>query len=127
MVGIKLFSYYFGALVARFPAMAENDELGAIYHDLISQDLDDEQFEIAIKKIIRDCEFFPSPKQIIEAAPSLNGLLRAEMIRLDIYCNLPKEWQFSGARTVAELPQDKQREYLAHLRTIKAAIAPSKP
>jgi hypothetical protein len=126
MLNQELFTMFFESLASRFPKTTLTDHAYELYYSLLSRDLDDYQFTIAIENLFRDCEFFPSPKQIIEAAPSLNGLLRSEMIRLDIYCNLPEEWQFNGARTVAELPQDKQREYLAHLKTIKAAIAPLK-
>jgi hypothetical protein len=127
MLNQDLFTTYFESLASRFPKTTLTDQAYALYYKLVSADLDDEQFTIAIEKLFRDCEFFPSPKQIIEAAPTMSQLIGRELKRLDLYAELPKDWRDrTGKNYISELPQAQQREYLDHLRNTQPAIAAAK-
>jgi hypothetical protein len=128
MLNQELFLKYYGILASRFPSIGSNADVAEVYYELLTEELNDRQFEFALKKIIRDCDFFPSPKQIIEAAPSLDSLIRAEMDRLDLPCYLPADWRDRIGKTyILDLTTAEKQEYLAHIQKLQPAIAPSKP
>lgn len=117
---IILFNVEFSILEERFNRKF-SDELRDRYYEVLSAELDDEQFKAACLEVFKSDEFFPSPRRIIEAAPSLERLLSAEMNRLGLNAVLPDEFQKPDKWTVGSLNDREKREYLCYLKRIKGA------
>jgi hypothetical protein len=92
------------------------------YYEALTETLDDEQFLSACKVAFIEEENFPSPRRLLELAPSVSAALGREMIRLGINAELHPDWPArpSGAYIASDLSDRDSRRYLAFLQGLSS-------
>lgn len=90
------------------------------YYEALTETLDDEQFISACKVAFIEEENFPSPRRLLDLAPSVSSALGREMIRLGINAELHPDWSArpAGAYIASDLSDRDSRRYLAFLQEI---------
>jgi len=120
MITLEIFEIEFTVLEERFkceytPLVRDR------YYEILSEELDDERFMAGCREIFKVAKFFPSPQEIIDAAPSLENLIGTEMRRLGVNGLLPADWRSrTGKDTVGELPFVEACAYLEYLRGMES-------
>ena len=118
MIAFEIFEVEFAVLEERFkceytPLVRDR------YYEILSEELDNERFIAGCKEVFRSGKFFPSPQEIIDAAPKLGSMISAELKRLGMNGVLPPEWQArAGAVTVGDLSIEDTAAYLDYLRSL---------
>jgi len=119
MITLEIFEIEFTVLEERFkceytPLVRDR------YYEILSEVMDDEQFMAGCRDVFRVGKFFPSPQEIIDAAPSLESLISTELRRLGLNGALPASWmERTGKNTAAELSFADASSYLDYLRNLK--------
>jgi len=87
------------------------------YYEALTETLDDDQFISACKVAFIEEENFPSPRRLLDLAPSVSSALGREMLRLKINAVLHPDWQApAGACIASDLSDRDSRRYLAFLQ-----------
>ena len=94
------------------------------YYEALTETLDDEQFLSACKVAFIEEENFPSPRRLLELAPSVSAAVGREVARLKMNAVLHPDWQAPvGAYIASDLSDRDSRRYLAFLQGLPSPDA----
>ena len=116
MLSKKVFHDEFSILEERF-GVRFAEIIRVRYLRLLSNELTDETFVQGCESAFKTCTTFPSPQQIIDAAPTIFELIGCELKRQRLNGVLPEYWQSkTGGITVNDLTFEELVELLEYLR-----------
>jgi len=117
MLSKKVFNDEFSILEERF-CVRFAEIVRVRYLRILSKEMTDETFIDGCESVFKNCTTFPSPQQIIDAAPSINQLIGCELKRKQSSGVLPEGWQLrTGGLTVNDLSFEESVEFLEYLRS----------
>jgi hypothetical protein len=94
------------------------------YYEALTETLDDDQFISACNVAFIEEENFPSPRRLLELAPSVSAAVGREMARLKMNAVLHPNWQApAGAYIASDLSDRDSRRYLAFLQGLPSPDA----
>ena len=121
MINSGVFSIEFTKLAKHFGKEIAPDSFKTL-NEILSEELDTQEFISACKNAVRDCQFFPTPRQLIDsvrgtleerALTELQNLDRLSPVGRKAFEAIGGAWTYKNSESPEFLKKDFVREYLA--------------